>query len=243
MNILLICGKYSTLSIQFVKEFKKRLPEDKLIVFILTPFKKGNSFMYILKKNRLSYLVKKGMQFVSMYLRSAISRIFAIEPRYVSEVLEDYEIEHYLINDVNNQDVVNLIREKQIDLLITYDCGQILKKNAIMASSIASLNVHYSMLPKYRGTAPIYWVLKNKEKETGVTIHFMEKGIDTGDVIFQKSINIDSGMNENTLTKTLAQIGAESIFAVVTLFKNGGIERVKQDMACASYYSNTGRVY
>ena len=243
MNILLICGKYSTLSIQFVKEFKKRLPEDKLIVFILTPFKKGNSFMYILKKNRLSYLVKKGMQFVSMYLRSAISRIFAIEPRYVSEVLEDYEIEHYLINDVNNQDVVNLIREKQIDLLITYDCGQILKKNAIMASSIASLNVHSSLLPKYRGTAPIYWVLKNKEKETGVTIHFMEKGIDTGDVIFQKSINIDSGMNENTLTKTLAQIGAESIFAVVTLFKNGGIERVKQDMACASYYSNTGRVY
>ncbi len=243
MNILLICGKYSTLSVPFVKEFKKRLPEDKLIVFILTPFKKGNSFMYILKKNRLSYLVKKGVQFVSMYLRSAIFSIFAIEPRYISEVLEHYEIEHYFMNDVNNQDVVNLIREKQIDLLITYDCGQILKKDAIMASSIASLNVHSSLLPKYRGTAPIYWVLKNKEKETGITIHFIDEGIDTGDVIFQRRIDIKNGMNENTLTKTLSQTGAEAIFTVVKLFRGSGIERIKQDSACATYYSNIERVY
>lgn len=214
-----------------------------MIVFVLTPFKKSNSFMNILKKNRLSYLVKKGVQFVSMYLRSAISMIFALEPRYTSEVIKHYEIEHYFINDVNNQDVVNLIREKQTDLLITYDCGQILKKDAIMASSIASLNVHSSLLPKYRGTAPIYWVLKNKEKETGITIHFIDEGIDTGDVILQNKIAINPGMREKTLTKALAQLGAESIFAGIQLFKGESIERIKQDSACATYYSNTERVY
>lgn len=243
MDILLITGKFSTLSILFIKEFGKKLPEDKLIVFVLTPFKRGNSFMYILKKNRLSYLAKKGVQFVNMHLRSALSMIFTIEPRYISEVLEYYEIEHYFINDVNNQDVVNLIREKQTDLLITYDCGQILKKDAIRVSSIASLNVHSSLLPKYRGTAPIYWVIKNKEKETGVTIHFIDEGIDTGDIILQNKIAINPGMREKTLTKALAQLGAESIFAAIQLFKDNSIERIKQDLACATYYSNTERVY
>ena len=243
MNILLICGKFSILAVPFIQEFKKKFPDDNLVVFVVTPFKEGNSLIHILKKNRFGYLARKGMQLVNMYVRSILCKMLPIAPRYVPESLYFYKAKHYFINDINAQDAIDLIKKQKTDLLITYDCGQILKKDAIMASSIASLNVHSSLLPKYRGTAPIYWVLKNKEKETGVTIHFIDEGIDTGDIILQNRIAINPGMSERTLTKAIAQLGAESIFTAIRLFKDGNIRRVKQDSTYATYYSNIKRVY
>jgi len=243
MNILLVCGKFSVLSVPFINHFKQRLPQDNLTVFILNPLTGDKSIIHFLRHNKLSYLSKKGFQLLNMIVRSYLYNIFLMKPKYISESVKKWNIKCHLIDNINSKETVNLIKENETDILITYDCSQILKKEAMNAAKVASINIHSSLLPKYRGTAPIYWVLKNNEKETGVTVHFIDEGVDTGDIILQNRIEIIKGMSMVTLTNKLAQLGAESIFQAVQKVKDKAISPVRQDSKDATYYSNIRRVY
>ncbi len=83
------------------------------------------------------------------------------------------------------------IAETNIGLMITHAFMKILPKEVFAAPKYGSINVHPSLLPKYRGSSPAYWVLKNKEKETGLTCHCIDSGIDTGDIISQRKIAVE----------------------------------------------------
>tara|TARA_B100002003_G_scaffold249964_1_gene287697 strand:+ start:1036 stop:1650 length:615 start_codon:yes stop_codon:yes gene_type:complete len=98
------------------------------------------------------------------------------------------------------------IAELKIDLLVTHAFMKILPSEVFNVPKYGSINIHPSLLPKYRGPSPTYWVLKNKEKETGLTCHFIDEGADTGDIISQsKAIvqpddTIDSIIEKQKLT-------------------------------------------
>jgi methionyl-tRNA formyltransferase len=98
------------------------------------------------------------------------------------------------------------IVETNIDLMITHAFMTIIPKEVFSAPKYGSINIHPSLLPKYRGPSPTYWVLKNKERETGLTSHFIDEGVDTGDIINQSNTivrpddTIDSIIEKQKLT-------------------------------------------
>lgn len=246
MNILLFTGRFSTLSMPFLLEFKKRLPNDRLVISLGQLLNKSNNFslLKVLKNNRLSYLIKRIIQLIYMSVRVKVITVFSfMKVKFINEYIEHEQIPYYEINDINSLESLKIIKENKIDLLIVCDCGQILKRRTIAAPALASINVHTSLLPKYRGTSPIFWAIKNGERETGVTIHFVDEGIDTGDIILQSKIDISPGMTEEMLTQRLSCLASEMLFEIIDGFKRNTIRPIKQDNSKATYFNNLRQVY
>ncbi len=95
-------------------------------------------------------------------------------------------------NKLNFSFLKEHIVSKKIDLLITHAFMKILPSEVFNVPKYGSMNIHPSLLPKYRGPSPTYWVLKNREKVTGLTCHFIDNGIDTGNIISQRKITVES---------------------------------------------------
>ncbi|MCQ2454514.1 MAG: methionyl-tRNA formyltransferase [Clostridia bacterium] len=122
------------------------------------------------------------------------------------------------------------------DLCVTAAFGHILSQEVLDIPRLGTVNVHASLLPKYRGSAPANWVLINGEKETGVTTMLTDKGLDTGDILMMESTPIGPEDTVQSLTERLAEIGAQLLIKTLKAIENGNCPRVKQDEAASSYY-------
>ena len=94
---------------------------------------------------------------------------------------------------ISFSDLRDQLEQLDIDLLISHAFMHILPKEVLSVPKYGSVNIHPSLLPRYRGPSPTYWVLKNEELETGLTAHFIDEGIDTGDIITQKRLPLEKG--------------------------------------------------
>lgn len=111
------------------------------------------------------------------------------------------------------------IKELSPDLIVVV-AFRILPKNIFKIPKFGSINLHASLLPKYRGAAPINWAVINGERETGVTTFFLQEKVDTGSIIMQKSIDIGIEDNAGTVHDKLMRVGAQTVFDTVDLIKN-----------------------
>ncbi len=127
------------------------------------------------------------------------------------------------------------------DLIITCAYGQIIPKELLNAPKMGCYNVHASLLPKYRGGAPIHKALINGETETGITIMYMEEGMDTGDIISQKSYQILAEDNVGTLHEKLSLLGAELLKETLPSIIHKTNSRQKQNPAEVTYAYNIKR--
>ena len=111
-----------------------------------------------------------------------------------------------------------LIMELSIDLLISQAFMRIFPKEIFSAPKYGSINIHPSLLPKYRGSSPTKWVIWNKEKVTGLTCHYIDEGIDTGDIIYQVEVPVESGDNIEAVIErqkmVVDQLSAESLLRI-----------------------------
>jgi methionyl-tRNA formyltransferase len=121
------------------------------------------------------------------------------------------------------------------DLIVVTAYGQILQPALLDLPRFGCLNVHASLLPKYRGAAPIQWAILNDEAETGVTIMKMDAGMDTGPILTQRPTPITPGDNAETLHERLAQMGAELLVQTIPDYVAGKIAPRPQPMEGASY--------
>ncbi|MCL1901345.1 MAG: methionyl-tRNA formyltransferase [Firmicutes bacterium] len=121
------------------------------------------------------------------------------------------------------------------DVFITCAYGQILSQEILSIPKFGVLNIHASILPKYRGAAPIQWALINGEKETGVTIMQTSLGIDCGDIIYQKTTKIEIE-NAEQLTQRLSGIGADAIIEALKLISDKNFKATPQNEKEASHY-------
>ena len=121
------------------------------------------------------------------------------------------------------------------DLLVVVAYGQILPQALLDLPRFGGVNVHASLLPKYRGAAPIQWAILNDEAETGVTIMQMAAGLDTGDILSRRAIPIFPGDNSATLHERLAVLGAELLAPTILEYTSGGIIPQPQVESAASY--------
>ena len=126
------------------------------------------------------------------------------------------------------------LKELDFDLLVTCAYGQILPKEILDMPKFGPINVHASLLPKYRGASPINFAIFNGEEKTGVTLMYMDEGMDTGDIIVQDSLEID-GNNYGELYKRLSTLGANLLFENLDYLVSGNVERHKQNDEEATY--------
>lgn len=130
--------------------------------------------------------------------------------------------------DINDKNTISEIRRLQPDLIILVAYGQILSSQVLKLPSKGCLNIHPSLLPKYKGPAPINWTLIKGEEETGITFLFMNEKIDAGDVIFQKRIKILPGENFEELYSRLAAQSAQLLPEVLFTVKKGEYKKIPQ---------------
>ena len=133
-------------------------------------------------------------------------------------------------------DGVEDLRALKPDLCVTAAFGQILSQEILDIPAIGTVNVHSSLLPKYRGSAPINWAIIEGETVTGVTTMMTDKGLDTGDILLQKEIAILPGETAEELTARLAPIGAELLIETIRRLEAGDCPRQKQNEAESSYF-------
>lgn len=116
----------------------------------------------------------------------------------------------------------------KIDLIVTCAYGQIIPKVVLDLPKYGAINVHASLLPKYRGAAPIQWALMNGDAKTGVTIMYMDEGMDSGDIIKTQEIPITASDNVGTLHEKLAILGAQTLQEVLPNILASNIKRMPQ---------------
>ncbi|HBT71125.1 MAG TPA: methionyl-tRNA formyltransferase [Lysinibacillus sp.] len=129
----------------------------------------------------------------------------------------------------------------QPDLVITAAFGQILPKELLDAPAFGCINVHASLLPKYRGGAPIHQAIIDGEKETGVTIMYMAEKLDAGDIISQRAIPIEENDYTGGLFEKLSIVGCELLKETLPSIINGTNSRTVQDEALVTFASNISR--
>ncbi len=125
----------------------------------------------------------------------------------------------------------------RFDALVVAAYGQILRPDTLHAAREGAYNVHASLLPKYRGAAPIERAIMNGERETGVTIMKMDEGLDTGDIALQRAVAIHPDITAGELTDALAKLGAKAIVESLSLLEAGRLNLTEQDSRYATYAS------
>jgi len=125
------------------------------------------------------------------------------------------------------------LRERKPDVLVVVAYGHILSEAVLRAAPEGAVNVHASLLPAYRGAAPVQRALLNGETVTGVTTMYMDQGMDTGDIILQEAVDIGAGDDAGRLLERLGRVGAALL--IRTLSGLGDLPRVRQDDTRASY--------
>ncbi|ADL69036.1 methionyl-tRNA formyltransferase [Thermoanaerobacterium thermosaccharolyticum] len=135
----------------------------------------------------------------------------------------------------NNKEIFDKLSQLNPDLIVVAAYGKILPEEILQIPRYGCINVHASLLPKYRGAAPINWAIINGEKETGITIMYMEKGLDTGDILLQMSIPILEEDNSETIHDKLAVLGGNALIDAINKMVDGALMPVKQDDSKATY--------
>ena len=136
---------------------------------------------------------------------------------------------------IRRPESIELLKELRPDMMVVVGYGQIIPQTIIDIPRHGILNVHASLLPKYRGAAPIQWSIANGDAETGVTIMQIDAGLDTGDMLMKKAVAIDPAETAPELSMRLAPLGASLLLEVIREIEAGGSIREKQDEAVASY--------
>lgn len=146
----------------------------------------------------------------------------------------DLGIDLYAPDRINTPDAIERIRAWRPDIGVVVAYGQILKPTLLAIPPFGFINVHTSLLPKYRGAAPIQRAVANGDRETGVTIMQMDAGMDTGDIIAQQTVPIRETDTAGDVHDRLALAGAALLPPVLTAIQSGGAVRTPQNHAYAS---------
>lgn len=147
----------------------------------------------------------------------------------VKEYAIEKNIEVYQPEKVkNNIEFINKIKELKPDVICVVAYGKILPKEILDIPKYGSINVHASLLPKYRGAAPIQWAVLNGDRKTGVTTMYMDIGMDTGDIILTKETEIGEEETTGKLWERLSKLGGELLVETLKELEQGKAKRTKQ---------------
>ncbi|NGX30429.1 MAG: Methionyl-tRNA formyltransferase [Candidatus Anoxychlamydiales bacterium] len=187
--------------------------------------------------NILSYLFEKKVNIVALVTQPDIKkngRENFSETKKVSSLYLD-KTDIYQPEKASNPEFINEIKKYDADLFIVVAYGQILKQALLDVPKQGCINVHASLLPKFRGAAPIHHAILNGEKKTGVTIQKMARKLDTGPIILQKEIELKEDMIFTELEEELCLMSKPLLLEVIEMYKKNDVHLQNQDESKASY--------
>jgi len=145
----------------------------------------------------------------------------------VKNVAKKYGIPYLLMKD-KKQEILRWIRERNPDLIVVYSMPFLLKEEIFSYPKLGTINLHTALLPKYRGAVPIFWTYYLFDRNAGVTVHYIDKGEDTGDIIIQKEVKVDIGERYYELRAKFERVGALALLESISKIESGGVKRIKQ---------------
>ena len=202
------------------------------VVNDVSPFGKKENFIQKAKKTYDIF----GLRFFMHYSLKFIKSKFQSSKK-ISNILNDFCIDKIVLNKhINHPESVQSIKKYDPDLLISILGNQIFKDPMIRLAPKGCLNLHTALLPKYRGLMPTFWVMKNDEEYTGVSVFFVDEGIDSGPIVVQEKVKIGNKTQEE-LIKCTKKIGMDSIAKAVNLIEKDQVKLITNNDVEKTYYS------
>jgi len=185
----------------------------------------------------LTFLLNHGVQIVAAISKPdrPIGRSRKLKPTPVKQVAEAHSIPVYQPEIVSAQEFSETLLAYHADLFVVVAYGEIIKQHLLDMPKLGCINLHASLLPKYRGAAPIHWSIINGEKETGVTVMHMVKKMDAGDIIKQVSVPIGPRDTCGNVTSRILAVGSQALLDVIHDFDAGTVHSIPQDHKKATY--------
>ena len=236
MRIILLTQDDPFYLAQNIDYLIKNLPSHSevvaTVVFDVSPFGKRESFTDKLKKTYnifgFGFFVNYGFKFVFSKLNPN---------KKVKNILAKYNVPLVEIEgNINKAENLDRLRAYKPDLLISIAGNQIFKLPLINLAPKGCLNLHTALLPKYRGLMPSFWVIKNNEKYTGVSIFFVDEGIDSGEILVQKKVEIGNKTQAELIDETKL-LGMQAILESVEKIHVGNYELIPNPNEEMTYFS------
>ncbi|USD38675.1 methionyl-tRNA formyltransferase [Ferrimonas sp. SCSIO 43195] len=206
------------------------------VVSSVSPFGKKESFLKKAKKSLEIFGWNFFVRYSLRFLRSKFDK-----SRSVREVLSRHNVDEiFLQGSINSDKSLRAIEGAKPDLLISIAGNEIFRKPLIDLAPHGCLNLHTALLPKYRGLMPSFWVLKNNETHTGVSVFFVDEGIDSGPIHVQKKIEIGD-MSQSALIEYSKRLGMEAIIESVSRIIDGDMNTMPNPKENGSYYKFPNR--
>ena len=179
-----------------------------------------------------------GGRVIRAKLKAALSRSNPEGPFYsIKQVADVFKIPFYHVSRVKTQEFQDILYKYQPDLLISISCPQVIGKKIRARLPMGCINVHGAPLPKYRGLMPAFWVLRNGETKTAVSVHDLGAKLDDGDIILQREIEILPEDTWDSLVRKTKEAGARALVDAVQQIKDGTVKRKPNPEEEATYFS------
>ncbi len=191
----------------------------------------------------LKALVEAGHEIAGVFTQpdKPKNRGMKLQSTPVKEYALTVDLPVYQPATLRDGEALAVLKELAPELIVVAAYGKILPEEILTLPPLGCVNVHSSLLPKYRGAAPINWAILDGEDETGVTIMYMAKGLDTGDIISQEKTPIDINEDAQSLHDRLADIGAKLLVRTLPELAAGTAGRTEQDDSLSCYASMLSR--
>ncbi|WP_020008701.1 methionyl-tRNA formyltransferase [Salinicoccus albus] len=164
-----------------------------------------------------------------------------LTPPPVAAAAEALDVPLFQPDKIKDMDALEKIRALAPDLIITAAYGQILPKELLDIPRLCAINVHASLLPRHRGGAPIHRAILEGDEESGISIMYMEAGLDTGDIISQQSVAIADSDDAGSLHDKLSDIGADLLMETLPSIFDGTNSRIEQERSSATFSPNISK--
>lgn len=161
-----------------------------------------------------------------------------LKPSCIKEVALENRIEVLTPKSLKKEEgkiLLERLKEISPDIIVVCAYGKILPKEIIEVAKYGTINIHGSLLPEYRGPAPIQRAVLDGKEKTGVTIMYIDEGLDTGDIILKEEVEIKKEDTTDTMFEKLSEIGSELLIKAIEKIENGTAKRTKQDDSIATY--------
>jgi len=202
------------------------------VIFSASPF--GKSESVITKTQKVLSIF--GLRFAIQYSLVAAAQI-VFGHGSVRRVFSDHDIEIIRAGEnINSPDELDVLASYRADIFLSITGNQIFKKPLIDLPRLGILNLHTALLPNYRGLMPTFWVLKNREKEAGVSVFWVDEGIDSGPIVSQKRLALSPLISQRALVKATKFLGMEAIVEAIDKIKSGDGSVMTNDKDKGSYY-------
>lgn len=185
----------------------------------------------------LNKLIAKGYEVVAVFTQPdrPKGRGHQLQPTPVKQAALSAGIPVYQPSNINSAEGFELVKSFCPDLIVVVAFGQIIKRQLLDLPSLGLVNVHASLLPSYRGAAPIHWAVINGESKTGVTTMYIEEGLDSGNMILKAETPIGENEDTGTLHDRLAELGADLLVDTLDLIAKGQAPSINQDHTLSTY--------